>query len=795
MVSSATLEALIKIANERRELLRTLDSLSHGLAWCEKNTSLVDAGITIVINELVGSTLELAVVATGGYARKELAPYSDADLTVVTSSQADSTTDQQIRTIFNALNEIIEPILEIKVSYAYRMISDLEGIDPITRSALLDIRLLAGSDLVYQSLKKEIISTHPIGEFITEKLTERTLQLSKTNSSALVSEPNLKEGAGGVRDFHSLNWIRDSLSESRLLPSGEYDTVIAVRNLLQKVVGRKIDLLNRTRQVEIADLTGVRLDDLMNQVTRSAELLNKQYVAAVDSIPESAFKISQGVYARKGEVWVEPKTEAGIASVGIALASKLNIRVTNFPTGCSKTVNGPAILYSLSNGIRTIRNLDKCGLLAEIFPELEACRYLQAEDAIHQYTVFEHSLLVAENIFTVGRRGWLEEVYDQIPDDGLLVLAALLHDVGKKFPNEDHSLRGAEIARQVGARINLSSDQCELLSWLIENHLVMDHFMRFRDLDQHQTIEEFKTLIPSVDALNHLTLLTISDSSAVALNLWNTSQETFLRRLYERTVEALTAQEATTPDVSLSRKNVLRLLKGSSDESDSSQVAKMQELLEQLPAYYLASTPSEIVRIHVDYVSKARRGVVTIETFDRHDISATEFTICAPDQKALLSKILAVFYAYELSISDIKACTTFGDNAVALDVITVRFGSQVVPPATRKQVANKLYAVLLGELDALELMRQRGKDPDRKLEVIEWNFYPGSPSRLEIRSPRGRGLPFRLSRWIAEENWNIQSARLGQWAGKAAATFYLSSIFSALSQKDVELAVNRLSVD
>jgi [protein-PII] uridylyltransferase len=791
MISQDALSALHSLADARRKHLESLRFINQGLSWCQKNTTIVDAAIALVISELVGTDLDdLVVVATGGYARCELAPFSDADLTVVTSSQTGEETDRRIRIIFTALSELIEPIMSIKISYAYRLISDIEGIDPITRSALLDVRNIIGSESIFDELVREVKETHPVGEFIAEKLAERDQQLSKSNLTPLVSEPNLKEGAGGLRDYHVVNWIRDSLGETRALPSKPYDTLLASRNLLQKMIGKKSDLLNRARQAEIAEFLGMSIDSFMQMVTSSAESIHRAYLNSVESIPDAAFKISQGVHARKGEVWVEPGTEAGNASVGIAFATKLGIKVTDFPTGCSAANNGAAILFALSTGTRTVRNLDKCGLLSHILPELQACRYLQAVDAVHQFTIFEHSLKVAENLFEYGKGGWLQEVYDQIADDGLMVMAALLHDVGKKDPNRDHSEYGAEIAVQIGKRINLSSDQIEMLHWLIANHLTMDHFMRLRDLDQAQTISEFCEVIPSIDALNHLTLLTIADTSAVAPHLWSSSQETFLRKLYERSLEHLTASEPIVTDVSLSRKNVLRLLKNSPDAPKDA-----QELLDQLPAYYLASTPSEAVRIHVNYVKEAREGETIIETFDRLDINATEFTICSRDQHALLSKILGVFYAFELSISDIKACTTTSMERIALDVITVRFNGQCIPPATRKQVAVKLRDVITGEIDHLEFMKSKAKDPFRKLEIIEWSTYQGTPTRLEVRCPRGRGVAFRLSQWIASQNWNIQSARLGQWAGKAAATFYLNQPEGEISEKCVKNAVLQLGIE
>ncbi|MCA1947995.1 MAG: hypothetical protein LDL55_07740, partial [Armatimonadetes bacterium] len=83
------------------------------------------------------------------------------------------------------------------------------------------------------------------------------------------------------------------------------------------------------------------------------------------------------------------------------------------------------------------------------------------------------------------------------------------------------------------------------------------------------------------------------------------------------------------------------------------------------------------------------------------------------------------------------------------------------------------HRVLSGEATVEEVLRSRGKDPDRRQQVFTFSFLPGNPGILEFRVPRGRGMAYRLSRLIAEQGWNILTARVGQWAGKGAAAFYV----------------------
>lgn len=763
--------ALKLIAHQRIRLLDSLRSIDNGLSWCEDHTQLIVSAIQTGFEEVFFKSelsSQIAVIATGGFARGEMAPFSDADITVVPASGAPMELDEKVREFFRFLIDDVQKIVGIQVSYAFRLISDCEGLDPITRSSLLDTRLIDGNPKILEQLRIELEKTHPIGEFLVSKIEERNEQMSRFNLSPLVSEPNLKEGAGGLRCFQTLNWLRQVLGEAPLRPNTEYGNLIGVRNLLHKVSARKNDLLSRTRQSEICDLANIPVDQLIRLVTTSAEALYNRYQDGQERIPKSRFLVSPGVYASNGEVRVEPGTNAGTVSVGIALATQLGVEVPRFNVSVMLPTQGSAFLHSLSHGTPTIENLDRCGILKTVLPVLNACRHLQSDDSVHTYTVYQHTLEVTKHLDNKSKPKWLQEIADQIADDGPLYLAALLHDVGKIDRSRPHSEVGAELAHSFISNMGLDQETKDLVVWLVRYHLEMTLVMRLRDLDNPQTINEFASMVGTIDRLNHLTLLTYADVSAVGVNVWTAAQETFLRTLYTRTLEVLLNQEQLAPDPTVTRSQVLRKIKQSRPDDVES-----GKLIEELPAHYLASTPPEIIQVHVDYVRKARSGESTIETYDRTELSGTEFTICAPDRAGLLSEVLGAIYAFELSCGGIRASTTTQEPKVILDVITASYRSNLVPEGIKRSLATILKQVIDGHLSVDDLLVSKGKDPNRKAMVLSWQLHEGETSILEIRSPRGRGVPFRLSRWIAEQGWDIQTARVGQWAGKAAATFYI----------------------
>lgn len=192
-----------------------------------------------------------------------------------------------------------------------------------------------------------------------------------------------------------------------------------------------------------------------------------------------------------------------------------------------------------------------------------------------------------------------------------------------------------------------------------------------------------------------------------------------------------------------------------------------------MPAHYVVSVGPELARLHLSMIERAKRGEVLIELFDQNEPGLTDITVACPDAPGLLSKALAVLYAHDLSIHGLRAGTTSDAQPAVLDVFSVSFAGRVLPPATAQAAAASLKAVLSGSLDPDELLRKMGKDPMRRQQVFTYRYLPGSPGILEVQAPRGRGMAYRLSRLIAANGWNIVAARVGQWAGRGTAAFYL----------------------
>ncbi len=773
-----------ELAAQRRDLIEDLRQNPEGRSWCEEHTRIADEVVLDLVRELGPVASRVAVIAVGGYGRRELAPHSDIDITIVPESDSSQEIDDAVRRFFQQLHDAFGTTLRMEVGYAYRLIADAAGLDGKTRTGLLDARLIAGSPAVFNSLQDALDESFSAGEFIVEKIRERQAMFAKYHDTPLVVEPHLKEGAGGLRCFHCANWLRTAVGERETRPPRSYDALLRLRNLVHALAGKQVDALTRQRQQAVCEVLGTNPFELMSKFAGHALHVHGHYRRAVEKLHEARFRLSRGCLAMRGEARILADAEPGEAAVGIGIATQLGMHVPDLSPGITAQASGPSAAFALSRGEATVRNIDRCGLLDQLLPELTACRTLIPNDTIHAYTVFEHTLRVIREIENLDPEGFLGQIRDSLHSLDALYLAALLHDVGKLLSEPEHAHIGAHIARNVGERWGLSRRMTEAVSWLVEHHLETSHVIRYRDLSEPATIADFARLVGEQDRLNMLVLLSYADVTAVAAGVWTPTQDACLRELHERTSTLLSAGSEPPPPAA----QRARLMRELSSEAFSPQ--EVQAFVSSLPVHYLNSTPFDLVRIHMGMVAKARFGNATIDLVHRSELGATDFTVCCLDEPGLLSRILGTFYGMDLRVQGIRACTTAG-IPVALDVFTVNFNGRPVPSATAAETSSMLTKVITGEKNIDALVSERGKDPDRTQRVLSYKYIEGLPGILEIRAPRGRGLPYRLSRFVSSHGWNILSARLGQWADNASAALYLTrSDGSLLTSADVELAMN-----
>lgn len=768
---------------EREALLQQLSTRQGGANWCAAHTAVVDRVVQTVHANL-GPT-NLAVIATGGYGRRELAPYSDIDLAVVPLDESAPATEIQVKELFQGLHACIQDELGLQIGYSFRLIADAPSLDEKSRAGLLDARLVCGSGEAFESLLLSLARSLPVGEFLIAKIEERKRAYEKWHGTPLVVEPELKEGAGGLRDHQTAVWIAKAIGANPPQEGDSHDLVLSTRNVLQYIAGRYTNVLTRSKQADIADIWQCDMKTLSGSIAAALLDLHEEYGRSLEATHQCRFQISQGVMASQGSARVERSATLSQAAVGIAHGTRLGLRIPKVRLLATAEVNGPEALYALSTSVATLRSLDRSGILSQLMPELTRCRTLMPSDSAHEYTVFEHTMRVVRNLDSLSPGSFLGEVFSAVASPEAVYLAALLHDAGKAIPNERHSEIGERLAKELCARWGLSEKISQSVSWLVRNHLLINEYIRMRDVLNPTTSSELARLVETKERLDMLVVLTWADVSAVYDGAWTAAQEHLLQDLYGRTADILTHESAQATDAATYRKKLLRELKDAKIPK-----REIESFVQSLPAHYLVSTPPDLMRMHIQMEARARKGNATVELFDQPDLGSTEVTVCCPDTPALLSDLLGVIYAHDLSVHGLRASTTHTANPVALDVFTVSFAGRHVPEATARAFSQDIRSVVDGALAVDELLRKHGKDPARKQDTFTYRFLPGNPAILEVQAPRGRGMAYRLSRLIARQKWNIEAARVGQWAGRGTAAFYISRGENPIEPADVELALN-----
>lgn len=281
--------ARLKAANERQP---------QGVRACRALTEATDMVIQRLLQlalpeapearEAVGR--QIAVVATGGYGRRELCPFSDIDVTFIASEEEDPNLEGTVRRMFLTLMEVFSQRAGLKVGYGFRTLSDVGQLDHQTQTALLDTRVIAGSNGLTNQFLQEFFRHIWPAAFVRRKVRERRDVVEKHGGTLYRIEPEVREGPGGLRDLHLAEWLSavsfpttrgDVWRQLQRLGvvtrrdvqdvSAAREFLLTVRNWMHWHTGRNADALVRERQEGLAVALLYHDDDRASRVERFME--------------------------------------------------------------------------------------------------------------------------------------------------------------------------------------------------------------------------------------------------------------------------------------------------------------------------------------------------------------------------------------------------------------------------------------------------------------------------------------------------------------------------------------------
>jgi [protein-PII] uridylyltransferase len=744
----------------------------------------------------------IALAAVGGYGRRELFPYSDVDLLILTPDEKTQTA------IKDPLSMCLRDLWDkgLRISQTVHTPADCNQIDAANAElavSLLDRRFLAGDEVLFRQIKDPRAE---LGRNIAELTKERHNRFQNTLYHL---EPNVKDAPGGLRDLQVLRWFAKLTATGDGPPEEvfpqEIEVLFEIRCFLHYLGERDDNKLTFERQDEIAALCGpVPPEELMRRYYRAvrgiARLANRrlesfeakrsslfaQFRDRASRLSNSDFSILHGeVYFRSSTaIQTDPNVVLRLfeflAHHGLPLSAAAENRVQQglgvFGTWIeTHQPLWPAFRSILRqpHGPKALRAMHACGALQAVFPELLEMEALVIRDFYHRYTVDEHTLVAIETVLAL--RGQSGDVFAEIAaeseDLDLLATALLFHDVGKGTPDEGHVEVSRRIAEGALKRVGMDERDWATVAFLIGSHLEMSAMMNGRDLSDPMTHHDMATKTGTVERLKLLTLLTYGDISAVNPSAMTPWRKQLLWKLYSQTYTELT-----------------RELSARIKQPDVTTNPALVKFLEGLPPRYLRTHSEEEISEHLRMEREGgHRGVqVSLKKSD-----AWVLTVVAGDRPYLFSATAAALSSFGFNILKAEA---FG-NARGTVIDTFSFADPArnldLNPSEKDDVVRTVTKAIRGEISAGNLLKRRPRTkPDRRAiaasRVNVDNKASGSATLIEMAAQDRPGLLYDISAVISKRGANIEVVLVDTEAKRAIDVFYVTKAGAKLRDEEAK---------
>jgi [protein-PII] uridylyltransferase len=702
---------------------------------------------------LLGAEPGVALVAVGGYGRKELLPGSDLDVLMLHGGRDG---------IAQIADRIWYPVWDsgARLDHAVRTVPQARRVarnDLKVALGLLNARHVAGDTDLTTRLREGALEDWRSNARV--RLAElKALHEERTRlhgELAFLLEPDLKESRGGQRDVHAIQAIAAAWVAPAPGPKvrAAYEQVLDARHVLHEVTGRRLDRLVLEEQDEVARTLGLLDGDALLRQLAGA---GRTVAYAVDHAFRQADRaaggrralglrmrrgkldrrpLADGVVEQDGEVVLAraamPQTDpvlvlraaAAAAQVGLPLAPRALARLAECPP---MPIPWPpdarnALLALLGAGASAIpvwEALDQEGLVAALIPDWERVRNRPQRNPLHRFTVDRHLVECAANAAALAR---------DVSRPDLLLLAALLHDIGKGWPG-DHSVSGEVVARDVCKRVGLNEADVELVAEAVRHHLLLPVVATRRDLDDPMTVQHVATTVRSRTLLEVLHALSIADGLATGPAAWNDWKAGLVADLVRRVSAVLDGDPMPAP----------------------------VPLREDQLALVGNGGPAAIV-------------------------NGSEVTVVALDRPGLLWRAAGVLASHRLTVRGANA-TAVGETAVTVFNVVPEFGD----PPDSILVSSDLRRMLEGRLDVEDRLERRARAvrphgasaPPPKVTLVD--NASTTATVVEVRAHDEPGLLWRIGRALGECGLNVHAARIETLGAEAVDVFYVTDAAGGL---------------
>lgn len=698
----------LREALRRDRLALENEFLQHGKAarLLAAHSKLVDHYLRRIWQQMLmpaGTTL----IAVGGYGRRELYPKSDIDLLILLSCDPDDALQQKLHELLAQLWDI-----GLEVGHSIRTVAQCitESVDITVQTNLLEARLLCGDVPLFEQLRVAVQQHLDPRAFFTAKSHEQQLRHARFDDTDFNLEPNLKESPGGLRDLQTVAWIsraaglgtrwRELASAGLISPSearqiARHDTLLqTLRTRLHYLARRREDRLLFDFQTTLASQMGITASDnrrasehLMQRYYRTKLavsqfntilLLNLHDYLFPEAPPQHAlnerFRIIGKLLEIRDEQLFEHTPEAifelflilqrnpaltSITALTLRALWRAQFQINAaFRRNPHNRANFMEILRQPQGVNHALRRMRQYGILGRYLPAFGRIIGQMQHDLFHVYTVDEHILMVVRNL----RRFALPKHAHELPlchtlmsefaRPEVLHIAGLFHDIAKGRGG-DHAQLGKKDARLFCTQHQLSTDDSNLIVWLVGQHLTLSATAQKQDLADPEVIKNFADQIKNDRYLVALYLLTVADVKGTSPKIWNAWKSKLMEDLFQLTRRYM-KEGATTNHLDEIREQAAATLNLYALNPESYRL-----LWAQLDDNYFLDHEAQEIAWHTRLLAfRANTITPIVKTRLSRAGTGLQVMVYCPDQRWLFARICAFFARLHYTIVEAKIHTT-----------------------------------------------------------------------------------------------------------------------------------------